>query len=288
MSGPEAIADDLLRLRAPNPGPLTGDGTNTYLLPGGIVIDPGPADDGHLAAIEAAGPVRHILVTHSHLDHSPGARVLATRHGAPIYGWGTAEDGLSPTMRALGGTVGGGEGRDVGFAPDFRLTHGEEVEIGGERILPLHTPGHYPNHMCFGWRGGLFSGDHVMGWSTTLISPPDGDYRAFMASLELLAARKSSVFWPGHGDTVTDPAARMAELRAHRLARHAAVAEALAKGPATAMQLVAMIYTDTPKALWPAAARNVLAHLIALVEDGAAHTHGPLTADARFVVGAAP
>ncbi|MGR3468330.1 MAG: MBL fold metallo-hydrolase, partial [Shimia sp.] len=183
MSGPEALAPSLRRLRALNAGPLTGTGTNTYLLPGGIVIDPGPDDSAHLAAIEAAGSVRHILVTHSHLDHSPGARVLAERHGAPIYGWGPIEDALSPTMRALGDSLGGGEGRDVGFAPDIRLAHGVPVEIGGERLLPLHTPGHYPNHMCFGWRGGLFSGDHVMGWATTLISPPDGDYRAFMASL---------------------------------------------------------------------------------------------------------
>ena len=264
-------------VRADNPSAMTGSGTNTYLLGRGavVVIDPGPALPAHLAAILAAlepgERIAAILVTHSHLDHTALARPLAMATGAEVLAYGPAGSGRSPVMARLAaeGLQGGGEGFDPAFAPDRRLGHGEILRFGDLEIETLHTPGHTGCHLCFAHDGTLFSGDHVMGWATSLISPPDGDMAAYMASLALLAQRDWRVMLPGHGAPVTDPAARLADLTRHRHDRSAQILAALAESPATPAALTARIYTTTPAALLPAAMRNVLAHLIDLMGKGA-------------------
>jgi glyoxylase-like metal-dependent hydrolase (beta-lactamase superfamily II) len=278
----------LMRIVAPNPSPMTERGTNSYVLGAGdvAVIDPGPDDAGHRAALVAAiggRPVRAVIVTHSHLDHSPGAAPLARAVGAPVLAFGPSDAGRSPTMRALADRVEGGEGVDAGFAPDASLADGDRVAGDGWTLRALHTPGHMANHLSLHWEEGAqtFTGDTVMGWASTLISPPDGDLGQFMASLDRLEALGARRFHPGHGAPVASPAARCRELRAHRLSREAAILAAL-DAPRRIPELVARIYADTPPALHAAAARNVLAHLIHLAETGRAEADPALRPDALW------
>ena len=260
----------LRRLVAPNPSPMTFHGTNTYLLGEGsvAVIDPGPDSAQHLDAIlDALDPgerISHILVTHSHLDHSPLSRPLSEATGAPVLAFGTHEHGRAPDMIRLAseGSIGGGEGIDHQFRPDIRLADGDIVDGDGWQVQAIWTPGHIANHMCFAWRDALFSGDHVMGWASSLISPPDGDLTAFMASCRKLTDHNHRIYYPGHGDPVEKPADRLAWLIAHRLEREQQILDELAKGPATVAEIARAIYTDTPQPLLPAAERNVLAHII--------------------------
>ncbi|MEM6479427.1 MAG: MBL fold metallo-hydrolase [Pseudomonadota bacterium] len=279
----------LVRLLAPNPSPLTGEGTNTYLLGEDalIVIDPGPDLQRHLQALLAeigARKVAAILVTHSHQDHSGLVQKLKAATGAPCYGFGPSGAGRSRAMAELAarGDLGGGEGADPHFQPDQTLADGALLELAGQKIEALHTPGHFGNHLCFAWNGALFSGDHVMGWATTLVSPPDGDLTDFMASLGRLSHRSDRAFYPGHGAPVFDPARRVKELLDHRNAREAQVLDALQSGPMTPGELAAAIYTEIPKHLLGAAERNVLAHLIDLALHGKVAPEGPLTATTRF------
>ncbi|SNT26077.1 MBL fold metallo-hydrolase [Antarctobacter heliothermus] len=286
----EDLAPGLRRVLAPNPSPMTFRGTNTYLLGTRdiAVIDPGPENEAHLEAILSAltpgQQVTHILVTHAHLDHAPLARALSHETGAPVLAFGPPETGRRPVMQALaeGGLVGGGEGVDRAFVPDRMLADGDVIEGSDWRVEALHTPGHMANHLSFAWGDVLFSGDLVMGWASSLVSPPDGDLTAFMASLARLQGRHWSVFHAGHGAPIREPAARLAELIAHRRAREAAILAALSDGPSTARDLADRIYTDTPPALLPAAARNVLAHLIDLTENSLVVPEGGLAADAVF------
>ena len=280
--GVSQVLEPGLRLvLAPNPSPMTERGTNTYLLGEGAVsvIDPGPRDRGHLAAILAAlAPgerVAQILVTHAHKDHSPLARALAEATGAPVLGFGDARAGRSARMAALAGEVGGGEGVDADFAPDVLLGDGVAVEAGGRPLVAVHTPGHFGNHLCFQWGGALFSGDHVMGWAPSLVSPPDGDLTDFMASLDRIEALGALRYYPGHGAPVGDGPGRVRGLRAHRLGREAAILGAVAAGAATLAAITEAVYVDVPPALLPAAARNVLAHLIDLQARGRVEFDGP-------------
>ena len=287
---PEEIAPGLRRIVAPNPSPMTYRGTNTYLLGTSdvAVIDPGPIDATHLEAICAAiGPgqrLSHIIVTHSHLDHSPLARPLAQRMGAPVLAFGTATAGRSEVMAQLAATgmVSGGEGIDHDFTPDQTLADGEVIRAEGWSLRVIHTPGHLGNHIALGWGTRCFTADHVMGWATSIVSPPDGDLTDFMASCQRLRSEDWEVFYPGHGAPVTEPAARLDWLIAHRLSREAAILDHLAKGPATAEALARAIYTETPAALLPAATRNVLAHLVDLTLKNRASPIGPLSETARF------
>lgn len=289
---PITVLEPGLRLvLAPNPAPMTGRGTNTYLLGQGrvAVIDPGPALPDHLAAILSAldtgESVSHIFVTHSHLDHSPLARPLADATGAPILAFGDSRAGLSPRMAALAARgLAGGEGVDAGFAPDIAIADGETVEGQNWALRALHTPGHMGNHLCLDWGGRIFSGDHVMGWASSLVSPPDGDMGAYMASLDRLGRAGATRLYPGHGDPVADPAARIAQLAAHRRDREAQVLAALAQGPADAPALARRIYTDTPAALLPAAARNVLAHLIDLEDRKLVEARGTPGPETKFAL----
>lgn len=257
---------------APNPSPMTFTGTNTYVLGtrGLAVIDPGPQDETHLRAIlNAVGPdqkITHIIVTHTHVDHSPLARPLADVTGAPILAFGGPHAGRSPAMQALAasGLAGGGEGVDLSFRPDTEVACGDTITGDGWSLEVIHTPGHIGNHIALGWGDACLTADHVMGWATSLVSPPDGDLTDFMSSCEKLNARDWRIFYPGHGPSIAAPNARLDWLMAHRRDREAQVLAALAEGPATAGDLAARIYTETPAALLPAAERNVFAHLIDL------------------------
>lgn len=271
---PGGLPGRLRRVLAPNPSPMTGPGTFTDIIGAGAVavIDPGPAIPSHLeailAALEPGESVAAIIVTHAHLDHSELAPGLAAATGAPVLAFGTATEGRSALMqRLLGeGLQGGGEGIDHGFAPDRRLAEGEVVEGPGWQLRALHTPGHMGNHLCLAWDDVLFTGDLVMGWAPSLVSPPDGDMGAYMASLARLAGGRWRLLLPSHGAPVTDPAGRIAELIAHRRGREAQVLAALAEGPADLARLTARVYHDIDPALLPAARRNALAHLIDLAE----------------------
>jgi glyoxylase-like metal-dependent hydrolase (beta-lactamase superfamily II) len=274
---------------------MTHWGTNTFLLGHRrlAVIDPGPDDPAHLAAILGAlGPgqsISHIFVTHAHLDHSPLAARLSAQTGAPVLAFGPADAGRSAVMTRLAeaGEIGGGEGVDAGFAPDHHLADGETVTGDGWQITAHWTPGHFGNHMCFQSGDTMFSGDLVMGWASTLISPPDGDLTQFLASCTRLAAASPARLLPGHGAPIADPAARVKWLIAHRRARESAIIEQLAHGPADAATLAQRIYTDTPATLLPAAGRNVLAHLLDLMQRSHIAALDPLTPETRFTLPAA-
>ena len=280
MARAEYLEVEVRRVRADNPSPMTGGGTNTYFLgqDAVTVIDPGPDLDSHLAAILAAlAPgerITDILITHAHLDHSGLAPRLSALTGAPIWGFGTAHSGRSAVMADLAAAgLHGGEGADERFEPDFLLQDGSFLALNGQFLTALHTPGHMGCHLCFAHQDYLFSGDHVMDWSTTLVSPPDGDMAAYMASLRRLQSRPWRRFLPGHGDPVERPAQRLAALVAHRQAREAAILITLRDhGPATPAALAARIYQGTPAALLAAATRNVLAHLIDLTSRGCVHS----------------
>ncbi|SHH18089.1 MBL fold metallo-hydrolase [Marivita hallyeonensis] len=285
----EEVAPGIRRLVAPNPSPMTFRGTNTYLVGERevAVIDPGPEDASHLQAILdacAGATVAAILVTHAHVDHSPLAARLKAATGAPIYAFSDATGGRSAVMQHLAATglVGGGEGVDAGFAPDICLRTGDNVEIEGASLTALHTPGHFGNHLAFALGDHLFCGDLVMGWASSLVSPPDGDLTDFMASCRMLRETRWSSFHAGHGAPIDDPAARLDWLISHRLSREAAILDALQDSPATCATLAERIYTDTPAILLPAAMRNVLAHIIDLYGKKRVFPKGELTADAVF------
>lgn len=288
---PQQLADGITRVIAPNPSPMTYWGTNTYLLGHEdlVVIDPGPAIEDHLNALIAAmghRSVSHILVTHSHLDHSPLAAPLSAATGAPIYAFGKSEAGRSKVMQelAMTGLVGGGEGIDHDFSPDHILADGEVVETAAGPIQAIHTPGHIGNHLCFSWADALFCGDHVMGWASSLVSPPDGDLGDFLSSCNKLTEANKSAFYPAHGDPITKPAERLEWLIAHRMERSRQILQVLESGPSDAKGLTQKIYHDAPQALWPAAERNVLAHLIYLHQQENIVPLGAMNKDVQFAL----
>ncbi|MBX3581227.1 MAG: MBL fold metallo-hydrolase [Rhizobiaceae bacterium] len=261
------VLRDVSRVTAPNPGPFTFHGTNTYLVGTRTlaVIDPGPESEEHLQALLhaiAGRPVSHILVSHTHLDHSPLAARLSQATGAKVYA-----EGPHRAARPFAGDTPLDGGADTAFRPDAQLFDGELIKGDDWQLRAILTPGHAANHAAFALEGTgtLFSADHVMGWSTTIVAPPDGSMADYMASLEKLIQRKDNLLLPAHGGPITDPANYMRGLREHRLAREAAILERLRQGDRTAEQIVRTIYRDTDPKMYPAAALSVLAHLEDLV-----------------------
>jgi glyoxylase-like metal-dependent hydrolase (beta-lactamase superfamily II) len=268
---------------APNPGPFTFTGTNTYIVGGQMVggssvavIDPGPDDDAHLGALLAAigsADVSHILVTHTHHDHSPLAAKLAERTGAPVMAFGPhPEPRLAPEPDAPE------EGADRAFEPTSFLVHGDVVHGDGWSIDVVHTPGHLANHLCFGWReaGLLFTGDHIMGWSTSVISPRDGDLGEFLASCDLVLARPDHLYLSAHGAPIERPHELVTAIAQHRLFRDAQIAELIADGICEIPVIVDRLYPGLDERLVRAARATVLSHLLRMLQQGRVRADRPL------------
>nr|WP_294171171.1 MBL fold metallo-hydrolase [uncultured Sphingomonas sp.] len=254
----------IARLLAPNPSPYTSTGTQVHLVGTRelTIVDPGPDDAEHEEALLAAiagRPVAAILVTHTHRDHSPAAAALRERTGAPVIGCAPlALDGLGP----------GAESFDRAYRPDRVLGDGESVPVDGRTLTAIATPGHTSNHLCFADEGSgvLFSGDHVMGWSTSVVIPPDGNMGDYLRSLEKLRGRSDRIYYPAHGDPVADPQRLVRGMLSHRLQREAQVRRRLAEGDRTVEQIVTSAYPALDPRLVPAAGASVLAHLLDLQE----------------------
>jgi glyoxylase-like metal-dependent hydrolase (beta-lactamase superfamily II)/8-oxo-dGTP pyrophosphatase MutT (NUDIX family) len=262
---PKRLDRYVTRLTAPNPGMMTGPGTNTYIV--GLsspsaeraVIDPGPDIASHIEKILAFQPIKWILCTHTHLDHSPAAAAVKAATGAQLLG--------RPAPA----------GQDATFKPDFVLEDGQRIDLKGITLRAIHTPGHASNHLCYLLEETkmLFTGDHVMQGSTVVINPPDGDMRAYLASLEKLLAQEIAIIAPGHGYLVGAPHKELRRLMAHRRAREQKVVRALARlGAASLDDLLPLVYDDVPSRIHRMAARSLTAHLDKLVIEGAIRSAG--------------
>ena len=271
MDAPYALLEPLEpgigRLLARNPSPYTYTGTQTYFVGAGdelVVIDPGPNIPEHVAAIIAAAADRKIVAiacTHTHRDHSPAAKPLAAATGAPIIGCAAlALESVGPRADAS---------FDGDYAPDRLLTDGEAITFGdGETLTAIATPGHTSNHLCYAYNGSLFTGDHVMGWSTTVVVPPDGDMGDFMASLDKLRQRDDRVFYPAHGAPVTNPQQFLRGLIGHRMSREKQIIRLVGEGKHAISDIVASAYPGLDPRLIPAAGGSVWAHLMDLERRG--------------------
>jgi glyoxylase-like metal-dependent hydrolase (beta-lactamase superfamily II) len=280
------IAPGIRRITAPNPGPFTFHGTNTHLIGEGsiAVIDPGPDDPRHLdALVEAIGSakVAHILVTHTHRDHSPGARPLQQRVGGTILAAGPHRLARAPRP---GEEIMVDASGDRDFVPDAALADSQVIEGANYRLQAVATPGHTSNHLAFAVLGTsiLFPGDHVMGWSTTVVAPPDGSMRDYMASLDRLLDREEKLYLPAHGAPVGEARAYVRALRSHRRMREAAILEGLRRGDRTIPEFVARNYQDLDPRLRGAAGLSTLAHVEDLVERGIVVAEEPPTLDGRY------
>lgn len=275
------------RVVAGNAGPMTFKGTCTYLVGRGevAVIDPGPNDPDHVAAILRAldgERVSHILVTHTHIDHSPAAAALKSATGARIVGCGPHR----PSRPLAEGEINRLEGSgDRSYAPDAVMSEGDAVTGAGWTLAAVATPGHTANHLAFALReeNALFSGDHVMAWSTSFVGPPDGNMASYMASLEKVRDLGHAVFWPGHGGPVRDPQRFTRALISHRRFREAMILERVREGDRGIEAIVERVYPGLAPGLRRAAALNVFAHLEDLVARDAVRTDGPLALDAVFL-----
>jgi glyoxylase-like metal-dependent hydrolase (beta-lactamase superfamily II) len=254
----------VVRVLAPNPGPFTLEGTNTWVVGAGpsVVIDPGPDDAGHiLAVLEEAEPVAAVLVTHRHPDHAPGARRLSRASGAPVFAFRPEED-------------------------ERRLAPDESVEAGEVRLRAIHTPGHTPDHLCFLLEGDrlLFTGDTVLGRGTSVIDPPEGDMAAYVRSLRVLRDLEPATIYPGHGPVVFTPKGKLEYYLRHRAEREEQILSVLTGRPRRAEDMVAEVYgTEVSEEMHPAAARSVLAHLLKLEREGRVVRTG-LHRDERFAL----
>lgn len=257
------------RVIADNPGPFTYTGTGVYIIGGDsvAVIDPGPNTETHRASLWKAlegRKVSHVLVTHHHMDHSPLANPLAAEHGCQVHGYGLQ------MREPEGGEVRLEAGDDLSFKPDVELRDGAVISGEGWTLEALHTPGHTSNHLCFALQEEniLFSGDHIMGWSTSVVSPPDGHMGDYLSSLDRVKARNFARIWPTHGTSIDDPTKFVSEYIAHRYIREDQILDAIKSGLHAITDMVASIYKDVDKRLHPAAAHSVLAHLIHMEETG--------------------
>lgn len=281
----DRLSDRIRRVIAPNPGAFTYTGTGVYIIGSGevAVLDPGPALPEHEAALDAAlegEQVSHVLVTHHHLDHSPLAHTLAAKHGCPVYA-------KSPRIaEPEGGEVRMEAGDDHSFKPDIEIEDGQVFTGPDWTLTALHTPGHTSNHVCYALAEErvLFSGDHVMGWSTSVVSPPDGSMGDYLAQLERIRAMEFDTIWPTHGPAITDTAPFLDAYIAHRRQREAQILAQLQAGQTTIRDMVSVMYADVDKRLHPAAAHSVLAHMIHLVQQGQARCDGAPGLDSVYAL----
>jgi glyoxylase-like metal-dependent hydrolase (beta-lactamase superfamily II) len=270
----EQLEPGIARLLAPNASPFTFTGTQTYFVGTAelAVIDPGPDEPAHLdALVHAIGgrPVAAILVTHTHRDHSPAARPLAERTGAPILGCAAlALDDAGPRADAA---------FDREYRPDRELRDGDSVGVDGRTLTAVATPGHTSNHLCFAdEHGALFTGDHVMGWSTTVVVPPDGDMADYMASLQKLQQRRDRIYYPAHGPAVEKPQQLIRGMLGHRMQREGQILRILNNAPESISAIVAEAYPGLDRRLVAAAGGTVLAHLLDLERRGLVSQSGDI------------
>lgn len=271
------------RVVAQNPGPFTYTGTGVYIIGTDdvAVIDPGPVQDDHIAALDKAlegQRVTHVFITHHHLDHSPLAHPLAKKHGAKVYGFGPQN--IAPT----GGEVRLEAGDDVGFQPDVQITDEQVFSGSNWSIRALHTPGHTSNHVCYALEeeNTLFCGDHVMAWSTSVISPPDGSMGDYLRELARIRDNGYDRLWPTHGPAVENPSEFIQAYIDHRLQREEQILVRLRAGQENIRDMVSVMYADVDKRLHPAAAHSVLAHMIHLVETNRVICDGAADLQARY------
>ena len=271
----EKLEDDLVVITANNASPMTFTGTRSYILGTDnlIVIDPGPENNQHFDSLMdyiGERKVTDIILTHSHVDHSPLSRRLKNETGASIIGFGSADEARTTFMRQLSSSLdlGGEEGIDKDLALDEKVSDKQVLQRNNYNIEVIHTPGHLSNHICLAVKEKkvLFSGDHVMGWATTLISPPDGDLGSFMRSLEKLSDRDEFIYYPGHGKPLREPKKMVSAQIAHRRNREIQILSSISKISKTPAEIVNEVYFDLNPRLKSAAVRNVLAHLIDLYE----------------------
>jgi glyoxylase-like metal-dependent hydrolase (beta-lactamase superfamily II) len=277
------LSPRIRRVIANNPSPFTFHGTGTYIIGNGdvAIVDPGPVDGAHIDAVLAAVKgerISHVFVTHTHMDHSPGCRLLAEHCDAPKYGYGPHGAGKIEVGVKVE------EGGDMEFSPDVVLRDGAIVQGGDWSMEAVFTPGHTSNHLCFQLREerALFTGDHVMGWSTSIISPPDGDMQDYMASLDKLLQRDDQVYWPTHGPSVIEPKAHVRSFIAHRREREQQILACIDKGLLKIRDMVPPMYADLPEFMYPAAARSVFAAVVYLVTRGELVADGPLAIDTAY------
>lgn len=275
------VSPRIRRVIAENPGPFTYLGTGVYIIGEGdvAVIDPGPVIAAHFDALKRAlakETVTHVLTTHTHVDHSPLAHPLATWAGCKVYGL--------PDPNIAHGDVTMEEGGEAGFKPDVPVNDGDLFAGRDWTLEAITTPGHMSNHVCYALKeeNALFSGDHIMGWSTTVISPPDGNMRQYFASLEKIRQRGFSTLWPTHGPPVRDVGPFIEAYAAHRRAREAAILARMQAGDTLIPEMVKVIYRDVDRRLHIPAAHSVLAHVIQLVEEGRVLADGPLTISTHY------
>ncbi len=283
----EPVAIGLRRIVAPNAGPFTFKGTNTYVIGQGdvTVVDPGPDDEQHRAALltalgEKGERITHILLTHAHPDHSLGIPALKALTGAVTLGFGRdIKEGVQSPRTASGKDL-----IDTGFRPDRRLADGEKLQLGQCNITALHTPGHAPDHLCFALPDAriLLSGDHVMGWNTSVVAPPEGHMGDYLKSLEKLLSRDDLIYFPGHGGRAEEPQRLVKAFIVHRRWREAEIIQCLRDGLNTLHQIVPRIYAQLDSALHGAAALSVYAHIERLHETGRVRSQGHFGMDSEF------
>lgn len=282
------LSKKIRRITAPNSGPFTFHGTNTYLVgtESVAIVDPGPVIESHIHAIKKAigeRPVTHIIITHTHADHSPACATLKAHYGAPTYGEGAhraARNLFVGEINPLDASA------DKEFVPDVEVSGGDKIAGDGWVLEAVETPGHTANHLAYSLieENTLLSGDHVMAWSTSIVAPPDGSMADFMGSLERLMARDEHVFFPGHGGRVEKPAKFMRGLKTHRLMREASIIERLKAGDRSIPEMVRVMYKDINPKLHGAAALSVLAHLEDLVSRNLVETDAAPSIDGIYTL----
>ena len=284
----EQVSPLLRRVIANNPSPFTYTGTGTYIIGHGsvAVVDPGPLDEAHLEALVRAldgETISHILITHTHRDHSPLAARLKELTGAATHAFGPHGSGPGTTARTSGDIRLDASG-DTDFTPDVAVAHGDVIESAGWRVECVFTPGHTSNHMSFALpqENALLCGDHVMAWSTSVIAPPDGNMGTYMASLDLLLERDEEIYWPTHGPAVEKPNRFVRAFITHRKMREAAILQQLKSGLETIPEIVKRIYADVAPGLHPAAGMSVLAHMEHLIEQEKVETDGAPAVDSVY------